>query len=70
MKAIKESVTVVMSVDERDELRNDLSRIHGFLEAHFAGRDVENDGSDDCKLFDSMSRIENVMHVLDAAIYA
>ena len=70
MKAIKESVTIVMSPDERDDLRKDLSRLHGFLETYFSDKEVENDGSPDCMLMDTMGRIESLCRVIDSATYA
>jgi hypothetical protein len=57
MKALRDSFTIAMSSDERDELLSDISAVYTHLEGYFeqAG-DVES-GTEDAKLMDAMHRL-------------
>lgn len=71
MKLIKECVTLTMSPQDRDALREHLLTVHSHVEGYFNARteDVES-GTPDAKLMDAMHRIYDLCRLLDAGEYA
>lgn len=71
MKLIKECVTLTMSPEDRDELRENLLTLHSHVEDYFMARDRDVEtGTRDAKLMDAMHRVYDLCRLLDAGEYA
>lgn len=70
MKVIRESVTICMSPEDRDDMLDWLRLVHGHLEERFAALGEVETGTEDAKLMDAMGAMYRFAQRIQNATYA